>query len=133
MNVGSAACHPRTQVVLSDNLHGEMIFLDGDIRTMAHCLHQSALYLGSSVILMVEDAELRVTALTMEVKLTVLIPVEVDTPFHEFTYLLRRIPHHLLHSLGIRDIVAGNHRVLDVLVEIIELQVCHRSHSTLCE
>ena len=133
VDIGSASCHSRSQVVLGDYLYGEMVFLHRDVGTLAHCLHQSTLYLGTCIVLMVKDAELRVTTLAMEVELTVLLPVEVDTPLHKFTYLLGRIPHHLLHGLAVGDIVAGNHRVLDVLVEIVELQVCHRSHSTLCE
>ena len=133
VDVGSAACHPSSQVVLGDNLHGEMVLLDGDVGTVAHCLHQSALYLGSCIILVMQDTKLRVTAFAMEVELTVLLPVEVHTPLHQFTYLPWRILHHQLHCFGVADIVAGYHRVLDVLVEIVELQVCHRSHSTLCE
>ena len=70
-----------------------------------------------------KDAELAVTALTMEVELAILLLVEVDTPFYQLLDLLRCLGDHLLHCLVVADIITGNHCILYVLVEVIHLQV----------
>ena len=69
-------------MVLCDNLDGKVILLDVDVGIVAHGFHEAALYLGSSVVGMVEDAKLAVATLSMEVELTVLLLIEVDTPLH---------------------------------------------------
>ena len=94
-------------MVLGDDLYCEMILLDVDIRVVPHRLHQSTLDFRACVVSVVEDAEFRVSALTMQVEGAVFFLVEVHTPFHEFLDLL------------------GCHGVLDVLVEIVQLQVCY--------
>ena len=120
-------------MVLGDDFDGEVVLLDGDVRVVAHCLHQSALYLGTGVVGMVEDAELRVPALTMQVELTVTLLVEVNAPVDELTYLFRCLAHHLFYGLTVGDVVARDHGVLDVLVEVVELEVGDRCYATLCE
>ena len=101
VDIWSATCHPGSQVMLGDNLNGKVVLLYRDVWTIAHCLHQTSLDFGARVILVMKNAKLRVSSLAMKVKLTVLLPVEVDTPLHHFTNLIRRIPHHLLHSLAV--------------------------------
>ena len=64
-DVRCAACDAYAQVVLGDNLYSEVVLQHLDIGILAYGLHQPALYLGSRVIGMVQDAELRVSALTM--------------------------------------------------------------------
>ena len=123
VDIRSAAGNTGTQVVLSDNLHGEMIFLDIDIRTVAHSLHQTALDFCTRIIGMMKDAELAVTALTVEVELAVLLLIEVDAPLHELLDLLRCHGDNLLHCFIIADVITSNHRVLNVLVEVIHFQV----------
>ena len=88
-------------------------------------LHQSALNLEARVVGMVQDAELGVTALAVEVKLAALLLVEVHAPLHQVLDALRGIPHHLLHGCGVADVVARNHGVLNVFLEVVHLQVCH--------
>ena len=68
-------------MMLRDNLHGEMMLQNLDVGVVAHCFHQATLNFGTRVVGMVQDAELRVTALAMQVKRTVLLLVEIDTPF----------------------------------------------------
>ena len=118
-------------MVLGDDLHGKVILLDGDIGIAFHGLHQSALDLGARIVGMVEDTELGVSALTMQVEGAVLLLVEVHAPVHELLDLLRCLAHHLLHSFTVGDIVARNHRVLYVLVEIVKLEVGDTGHTTL--
>ena len=45
-----------------------MVFLHVDVGTIAHSLHQSALYLGTRVVGMMQDTELRMAALAVQVE-----------------------------------------------------------------
>ena len=69
----------------------------------------------------------------MQVKLPVVLPVEVHPPIHEFLDLLRCFFHHQFHRFRVADVVTGNHSVLYVLFEVVKLQISDRSHSTLCK
>lgn len=42
------------------------------------------------------------------------------------------LSHHLFHSAEVRDVIARNERILDVFVEIVYLEVRHRSDAALC-
>ncbi len=57
-DVGSAAGHDFSEMMLRDNLEGEPVFKDFDIRVLLHLLHEALLYFGSGVVGMVEDSEL---------------------------------------------------------------------------
>ena len=104
-----------------------------DVGIVAHGLHQSALYFGTRIISMVQDSELRVSALTVKVERAVLLSVEVHAPVDEFLNLGRCVSYHLLHGGTVRDIVASNHRVLDMLLEVVHFEIGHRSHASLRE
>ena len=80
---------------------------------------------------MVQDAEFGVATFTVQVELSVGVLVEVDTPRDEFLNLCRGIAHDLFHGFAVADVVARNHRVLDVLVEIVDQQVGHTGNATL--
>ena len=133
LNVWRTTRNPNTQMVLCDNLHSEMVFLDINIRIIAHSLHQSTLNLCTRIVSMVQNAELRVPAFTMQVEVAILLAVEVDTPLHQLLDLLRSHANHLLYSLTIGDIVARNHRVLNVLFEVVYSQIGDRSDTSLCK
>lgn len=66
-DVGCAPCDLHAEVVLGDNLHSEVVLLDDDVGVGTHGSHQCTLDLGTGVVGMVEDAELGVTALTVQV------------------------------------------------------------------
>ena len=71
------------------------------VGAVSHGLHQPPLYFGSRVICMVQDAELRVTALAMQVEVAILLTVELHAPVHQLPYLLRCHAHHLLNGLAV--------------------------------
>ena len=133
LDIGGAAGHPCAQVVLGDDFHGKMVFLDDDVGAAAHCLHQPTLYLGSRIVGMVEDAELGVSTLPMEVEVAVVLAVEVHAPVHQFADLFRSVLHYLFHRLGVTDIVTRNHGVLYMLLEIVEFQIGDRCDASLCK
>ena len=83
-----------------------MVLLHVDVGIVAHGLHQSALYLGTRIVGMVQDTELRVSSLTVKVERAVFLTVEVHAPVDEFLNLGGSIPYHLLHGGTVRDIVA---------------------------
>ena len=130
-DVGGAPCHLHTQMMLGDDFHGKVVFLDLNVRCVAHRLHQATLYLCTRVVGMVQNSELRVSTLTVQVKVAILLPVKVHSPLHQFGYLLRSVAHHLFHRSLVADIVARNHRVFDVLVKVIYFEVSNRCHTAL--
>ena len=119
--------------MLCDDFNSKVIFLNLDIGAVAYSLHQSALYLGTCIVGMMQYAEFRVSALAVQVELSVILAIKVDAPLHQFLYLLRSLAHHLLYGGTVGDVVAGYHGIFDVLVEIVEFKVGYRSHTTLCK
>ncbi len=132
-DVGSAACDNHAEVVLSDNLDCEAVVVDIDILVGADAGHEALLYLSTGVVGVVKDAEFGVAALAVEVEGAVLLLVEIDTPVNQLTDLLRSVADNLLDGGGIREPVAGNHGVVNMLVEVVDFEVCNRCHSTLSE
>ena len=80
---------------------------------------------------MVQDAEFRVSAFAMEVEIAVFLLVEVHAPFHEALDTGRTAFHHLFHGAAVRDVVAGNHGVLDVFFEVVHFEVGDGSDAAL--
>ena len=133
LDVRGAASDAHAHVVLSDDFHSEVILLHSDIGTGAHSSHQSALNLGARIVGMVKNAELRVAAFAMQVESAIVLAVEVDSPLHQLLYLFRRFAHHLFHCSAIRDVVACNHGVLNMFLEIIDGQIRYRGYAALCK
>ena len=110
-------------MVLGDNFYSKVVFLDVDIGIVAYSLHQSALYLCTSIVLVVQYAELRVSALAMQVKLTLVCLVKVHTPVHQFTYLFWGHFYYLFYSLWIADVIASNHCIFNMFLEVIQFEI----------
>ena len=111
--------------MLRDNLDSEVVLLDVNIGIVANSLHQSTLNLGTRVVGMMQDAKLRVSALTMQVEVTIFLTVEVNPPPRQFLNLLRSHTHHLLNGFAVADEVASNNGIGNMLVEGIQLQIGH--------
>ena len=62
LDIGCAAGDTHAEVMLGDDLYGKVILLDIDIWVGAYGFHKSALNLSTSVIGVVEDTELGVSA-----------------------------------------------------------------------
>ena len=118
-------------MVLRDNLYGEMVLLHLDIGIVTYSLHQATLNLSTRIVSMVQNAELRMAALTVKVELTVVLTIEVDAPLHQFLNLRGGIAYHLFDGSTVTDKVTGYHRVFDVFVEIVQLQISHAGHTAL--
>lgn len=124
-DVGRAACHLLPEVVLRDDLHGEVVLQNLNLRVVAHGIHKAALNLEACVVLMVEDAELGMAALAVQVERAVSLLVEVDAPVDEVVDGGRRVLDHMLYGLGVGEPVAGNHRVVNVFLEVVHLEIGH--------
>ena len=116
---------PLPKMVLGDEVDGELVFFQLDIGVVVDCLQESAFDFGTGIILVVQDAELGVSALTVQVEGAVVFLVEVHAPLHELLYLLGCHAHHLFHGLAVGDVVAGDDGVGDMLVEGVYLHVRH--------
>ena len=92
---------------------------------LLHSLDETFLNFGSGVVLVVQNSELGVTALAVEVKLAILLLVEIHAPVDEGLNLPWGFTHHLLHSHRVAEPVAGYHSVVNVLVEVINKSVGH--------
>ena len=127
------ARHDDAQVVLRDDFHGIVVGEYRDVGVLFDGFDEAGLYLRARVVLMVQDAELRVAALAVQVEGAVLLLVEVDAPLDEFLDLCGSVAHHLFHGGAVADPVARYHGVFDVLLEVVHRQVGHRGDAPLCE
>jgi hypothetical protein len=119
------------QVVLGQQIDGEVVLQNGDILMLANSLNEGTLDLGTRQVLMVKDAVLGVTTLTVQIKATILSLVETHTPTYKFCCRLGSLTHNDLHSLAIAATGAANKRIFDMLLEGIGL-VGNRADSSLC-
>ncbi len=119
--------------MLGDDLHGKVVVVDIDVFGGPHPLYKTVLDFETGVVGVVEDAEFRVASLSVKIKTAVLLFVEANTPSNQFPDLFRSAPHHFFDRLAVREPVAGDHSVLDMLVEIVHLEICNRSDSSLGE
>jgi len=117
-DVRRAAGHHLAQVVLGDDLHGEVVVEYRDVGGVAYAAHQSLLDGGSGVVCMVQDAELGVASFAVQIEGAVFLAVEVHAPAQELLDLRRCVADHLLHGRRIGDPVAGHHRVVYMFVKV---------------
>ena len=105
----------------------------GDVWMLLHGFDERSLYFGSRIVLVVQDAELRVSALFVQVEVSVFFLVEVDAPVDEFLDLGGCITYYFFYRRAVADPVAGNHGVFDVLFEVVYGQVGYRGDASLCK
>ena len=117
-------------MVLRQQVDGETVFEDRDVRVLFHRLHERPFDLGSREVLVVEDAVLRVTALAVEFETPVGGLVEARAPSDQVPDQLRSPPHDQLHGLFIALARSADQRVADVFFECVG-GVCHRADTAL--
>ncbi len=82
-DVGGAPGHDLSQMVLGDDLDGEMILKDVDIGVGLHGLDETLLNLIAGVVGVVKNPELAVSTLAVEVKGAIFLLIEVHAPLYE--------------------------------------------------
>ena len=106
-------------MVLGNNLNGKVILFYVDVGIAAHSLHQSALNLGTSVISMVQNAELGVSSLSMKVEVAIAFLIEIHAPVNKFADLFWSHTYNLFYGLWIADVIASNHCVFYMFLEVV--------------
>ena len=132
LNVWGAASDTNAHVVLSDDFYSEMVLINVDVGIVSHSLHESALNLSTSVVGMVENAELGVSSFTVEVKGTIFLLVKIHAPLHQSLDACRTAFDHLFYGFWVTDPVACYHCVFDMLLEVIYKQICYGGNTSLC-
>ena len=127
------------QMVLGDDVDGELSLLYLNIGVTACRFEQAAFDFLAGVVLVVENAEFGVAALAVQVETEFGVrglwagvgdTVEVDAVLHQLAYAVGCFADGHLYHLAVADAVAGNESVLDVLVERVTV-VHHGSYSAL--
>ncbi len=132
-DVGGPAGHDLSEMMLRDDLKGEMILIDVNLGIGFHGFHQAGLYLRAGVVGMMQDAEFRVSAFAMKVECAVVFLVEIHSPSYQLFNLRRGIPDNFFHCLLLGKPIARHHCVVDMLFKIIQLKVGDTCHAALCK
>ena len=119
------------QVVLRQEVDGEMVFEDGDVRVAFYRLHERPLDLGSREVLVVEDAVLRMAAFAVELETPVGGLVEACAPGYEVGDQLRSPPDDEFHGFFVAFACAADQRVVDVFFERVG-GIRYRADTALC-
>ena len=112
-------CHANAQMVLRNNFHSKMMLQHVYKRICAYGGHKSTLNLCTRIIGMVENAELRMSSFTMQVKRAILFLIEINAPIYQFLYPSRSIFYYLFYGRRITQPITGHHRVMDMFLKII--------------
>ena len=119
------------QMVLRQQVDGEVVLQYGDVGVAAHLLDEGALDFGTREVLVVEDAVLGVSALAVEFKAAVGGLVEARAPGDEVGDELGGAANDQLDRFPVAFAGAADERVLDVLLEGVG-SVGHRADTALC-
>ena len=114
------------QMVLRDDVDGELALLDLNIGVRPCCLQQATLNLLACVVLVVQDAELAVAALAVQIETVALVvEVEIHTVLHQLADAVGGFADGHLHHIAVADAVTCHQRVVDMFVE--RITVVHHS------
>ena len=120
-DVGSAAVHLHTEMVLGDDFHRQTVFVNLDVRILPRSQNQLLLNLVAGDILMVQNTVHGVTSLFSKGEAAVLVLVEIHTPLHQLHHSLGGLADGQLHDVTVGKLVAGHHRVLNMLLVSVRL------------
>ena len=96
-----------------------------------HGRHQSALNFEPGIVGMMKNAEVAVSAFAVQVVLPIFVLIKLHAPLHKRFDGIGCIAHNVFHGGQVRNVVAGNHRVVDVLFKIVYVKVGYGRHSAL--
>ena len=68
---------------------------------------------------MMKNTEVAVSAFAVQIVLPIFVLVKFHAPLHKRFDGIGRIAHNVFHGGQVRNVVAGHHRVVDVLFKII--------------
>ena len=102
--------------MLGDEIHGEMVFKDGDIRILFSSGDQGLFQGATGHVLSMHDAVAAVSSFSTQIKRSVFgaLPVELDTDFQQLANPLRTGAHNQLHHFRVTQPITRIQRVLHV-------------------
>ena len=107
------------EVVLREQIDGEVILQNRDVRMVAYLLDEGTLNLGTCQILIVEYAMLGVTSLAVKVETSILSAVEASTPANQILGRARCILHDQFNGLRVALACTADEGVLDMFLECV--------------
>ena len=122
LNIGRVLGDTLAEVVLRDDVDGELALFDFDVGMGAGGCEQPAFYLLTSVVLVVEDAKLGVSAFAVEVEpFSPTLAVKVHPVLHQLADAVGGFADGHLHDLAVADAVAGDEGIVDMLVKAVAI------------
>ena len=119
------------EVVLRQEVDGEAVFEDRDVRMFAHGAYERPFDFGAREIFVVEDAVFGMTALAVEFEAAVGRLVEAGAPCDQIADPLGRMAHDQLYGFAVALAGAADHRIPYVLFEGIR-RISYRADAALC-
>ena len=116
-DVGRALFDEPAQVVLREDVDGEMVLVDVDVVVAFDAFHQGALDLVTGQIVVVQDAVLAVPALAVQIVPSRRVLVELGPPLDQLFDDRRGARDDLLDGRRVADAGPADHRVADVFLE----------------
>ena len=133
LDAGSVAGYDDSLMMLGDDFHGVVVGQYGDVGMLLYGFNEACLYFCARIVLMVEDTEFGVAAFLVQVKFSVLLLVEVHSPFDKLLDLSGGIAHHLLYGFTVADPVTRNHSIFYMLFKVVYGQIGDRGDTSLCK
>ena len=118
-------------MVLSDKFDCKTVLKHVDIWIFSDGPYQALLDFKTGIVGMMQDAEFRVSALAVQIKLSVGIPVKINTPLKQSPDLSGCTFYDFFNSLTITKPVTCDHSIVNVFVEIVDKKVGHRGYAAL--
>ena len=118
-DVGRVLCNALAQMVLGDYVDSKLILFQFDVGVVVDGLQQSALDLGTRIVLVVQDSELGMATFAVQIELAALRLVEFHAVMHQLFDALGRLADGHFNHIAVADAVAGNEGVGNVLVETV--------------
>ena len=120
-DVGRALFDEPAQVVLREDVDGEMVLVDVDVVVAFDAFHQGALDLVTGQVVVVQDAVLAVPALAVQIVPSRRVLVELGPPLDQLFDDRRGARDDLLDGRRVADAGPADHRVADVFLERVGL------------
>ena len=105
-------------MVLCEQVNGKVVLKKSDVWMSLYTLNQRALNLGACKVLMMKNAVLRVTALAVQVKCTILPLIKVCSPRNKVLSRLWSVADNKLYSLSVALSRATDKRILNMFSKV---------------
>src|SRR6185437_3625741 len=119
------------EMVLGDQIEHEPMFVDLDVLLLSNRLQQCALDLFPSHVLVMQDAELGMTAFPAQLVVAFIVLVKTGAPVDDLLYTFRPFSHDDLDGARIAEAVTRYQRILDMFVKTVVFEIRYAGDPTL--